>query len=75
MKAETISSRSRLVALLLSMLMLMGICGAHRLYAGRWVTAILQFITGGLFGIWQIIDIIRLLCGSLKDDEGRRIVR
>ncbi len=70
-----ISSKSRLVAILLSLLMLCGICGAHRLYAGRWVTALIQLSTFGLLGIWQVIDIARLLCGYFTDDEGRPIIR
>jgi len=75
MDKATVSSRSRLVALLLGLLMFAGICGAHRLYAGRRVSALFQFMTLGLFGLWQITDIIRLMCGSLRDDEGRRIAR
>lgn len=72
---EQISSRSRFVAFLLSLLMICGICGAHRLYAGRWGIALFQFLTAGLFGVWQVIDIILLLTGNMKDDEGRYVVR
>lgn len=75
MGSGEISSKSRLVAFLLGMLMLCGICGAHRLYVGRWVTALIQFATGGLLGIWQVIDMARLLCGYFTDDEGRPVIR
>lgn len=71
----SISSRSRLVTLLLSLLMFCGLCGIHRLYAGRLVTGILQLATGGLLGIWQVIDIVRILCGYFTDDEGLPVIR
>ena len=31
------------------LLTFLGIFGAHRLYMGKWVTAIIYFFTGGLF--------------------------
>lgn len=71
----SISSRSRLVTLLLSLLIFCGFCGIHRMYAGRWVTGIIQLVTGGLLGIWQVIDIVRILCGYFTDDEGLPIIR
>lgn len=68
-----VSERSRLTCLLLWFLCLFGFCGVHRIYAGKVVTGILQFITAGLFGIWQLIDLIRLLLGTFEDSEGRPI--
>ncbi len=34
-----------------------GIFGLHRLYMGKWVTAILYFLTGGLFLIGLLYDL------------------
>ena len=34
-----------------------GICGIHRFYLGRPVSALVQLFTIGLFGIWWLIDI------------------
>lgn len=67
------SPRSRTVTLVLALLGFSFVCGLHRLYAGKWVTFILQLITvGGLF-IWQIIDIVRIISGSFEDAQGRDI--
>lgn len=75
MSASEISPCSRLVTLLLSLLGLVAFFGIHRLYAGKWVTGILQFVTLGFFGIWQLIDVIRISMGSFTDAQGRRITR
>lgn len=72
---NTISPCSRTATLLLSFSILFGICGLHRFYAGKWFTGILQLITAGCFGIWQVIDIIRIIFGSFTDTEGRPIIR
>ena len=68
---NSISPLSRSTALLLSLLSFFGICGIHRFYAGRTITGILQLITFGLFGIWQLIDILCLIFGCFRDGEGR----
>jgi TM2 domain-containing membrane protein YozV len=38
------------------LLTFLGIFGAHRLYLGKWVTAILYFFTGGLFLLGVLYD-------------------
>lgn len=70
---EEISTRARSKTFLLSLLILLGFGGVHRIYAGKIWTGILQFVTGGGFVIWQIIDIIMILCGTFRDKEGRII--
>lgn len=70
---EEISTRARSKTFLLSLLILIGFGGVHRIYAGKIWTGILQFVTGGGFVIWQIIDIIMILCGAFRDKEGRII--
>lgn len=73
------SRKSRLVAFLLAFLI--GIFGAHRFYAGKTGTAVVQLIlTTSIFGVlisspWAFIDWIVILCGNFKDDEGRKITR
>lgn len=42
----------------------------HRLYLGYYGIAILQLITLGGFGIWWLIDLIRLFTGDLKPKNG-----
>ncbi len=38
------------------LLTFLGIFGAHRLYLGKWVTALLWFFTGGLFLLGYLYD-------------------
>ena len=67
------SHRSRFVTFLLSLLICCGIGGVHRIYAGKVITGIIQFCTGGGFLIWQIIDILRIVLGCFDDKEGKTI--
>jgi len=39
------------------LLCLVGVCGIHRFYAGKWVTGIIWLLTGGLFLVGQIVDL------------------
>ena len=50
-----------------------GIFGAHRFYAGKIWTGLLQFFTGGGGGIWLVIDWILILCREFTDKKGRKI--
>ncbi len=68
-----ISPLSRSTALILALLGFFLVCGLHRLYAGKVISGLLQLITVGFFGIWQIIDIFRLIFGSFEDSQGRTI--
>ena len=43
-----------LLALLLALLGFFLVCGLHRLYAGKVISGLLQLITVGFFGIWQV---------------------
>ncbi len=68
---QSSSDRRILPAFLLAFLL--GIFGAHRFYAGKIGTGILQMFTVGGLGIWLLIDWILILCGAFKDKEGRKI--
>ena len=67
----TVSDRRILPAFLLCLLL--GVFGAHRFYAGRIATGILQIVTVGGFGIWWLADVILLATGHFKDGDGARI--
>jgi hypothetical protein len=69
-----VSSYKRLWALILSGGSLIGICGLQRFYVGKIWTGILWFVTGGLFGIGQLVDIILILVGQFKDRYGLPLV-
>ena len=49
--------RSKGVSYLLWCLCLIGFCGMHRFYNGRWITGLIWFFTGGLLLIGQIVDL------------------
>lgn len=73
MPAADISSKSRLVALLLCFFF--GVLGVHRFYVGKVGTGILQLVTIGGIGIWAFIDLILIAVGSFTDKEGLRVFR
>ena len=61
--------RSILVAYILWFFL--GYLGIHRFYCGRYISGIIWFLTGGLFGIGWIIDIF-LIPGMVLDDNYQR---
>lgn len=67
------SEKSYVAAILLCFFL--GGLGIHRFYLGRIGTGILMILTLGGFGIWTIIDFVRIVIGSLRDAEGRPLAR
>ena len=51
----------------------LGVFGAHRFYAGKIGTGILELLTLGGFGIWWLVDIILIATGSFRDGDGQKI--
>jgi len=72
-KTETaaVSDKKRLLAAILCAAF--GIFGAHRFYAGKVRTGVLQLLTIGGLGIWYAIDFLIVLFGEFTDSEGRQI--
>jgi len=62
------SGKSQLVALLL--VIFVGVLGIHRFYLGHIGIGILMLLTGGVFGILALIDLIRIITGDLKPKDG-----
>lgn len=62
------SEKEWIVTLLLCLFL--GGVGAHRFYAGKVGTGILQLITLGGCGIWTLIDLIMILTEKFKDKDG-----
>jgi TM2 domain-containing membrane protein YozV len=48
-----------------------GFCGIHRFYAGKWMTGLLWVLTGGLCGIGQLIDLF-LMDGLIAEGNRRQ---
>jgi TM2 domain-containing membrane protein YozV len=71
MDTTEISSKSRLVALLLCFFL--GFLGVHRFYVGKVGTGILQVLTFGGLGIWALVDFIMIAVGSFRDADGLRV--
>jgi hypothetical protein len=65
------SEKSRGVALALCIPL--GVFGAHRFYAGKIGTALLQLCTIGGLGLWYLYDLILIAAGEFKDEEGRKL--
>ena len=60
--------KSQLVALLLCIFV--GNLGIHRFYLGYVWQGIVQLLTLGACGIWSLIDLIRIITGSLVPKDG-----
>jgi TM2 domain-containing membrane protein YozV len=67
---DRMSDRSLIVAGLLGLLGLVGLNGVHRFYTGHIVLGILMLITCGGCGIWQVIDVILVFAGAVRDVDG-----
>ena len=60
--------KSKLTAILLCFFL--GSLGIHRLYLGYTLIGVIQLLTFGGFIILEIVDLIMLIIGSLKNSEG-----
>jgi TM2 domain-containing membrane protein YozV len=64
--------KSKIAALLLCIFL--GGLGIHRFYVGKIGTGILWLLTGGLFGIGTLVDIIMIAVGKFTDKSGAALV-
>lgn len=69
-----VSHKSRIMAIILCCIGFFAVGGLHRFYAGKLGTGILWLLTGGLFGIGTIIDLVKLALGTFTDGAGLPIV-
>lgn len=66
------SHLSRSVAFILAGLL--GIFGAHRFYAGRYLTGMVMLLTLGGALIWWMVDMMLIAVGEFRDSEGYRLI-
>lgn len=69
---EEVSDRSRLIALLLCIFL--GYLGLHRFYVGKIFTGIVWLLTGGIFGVGYVIDLVLIAAGAFRDCDGMRLI-
>ena len=62
------SEKNFVVAILLCIFL--GVLGAHRFYAGKIETGLIQLFTLGGLGVWVLIDLIMIIIGKFTDSEG-----
>lgn len=60
--------KSKMVALLLCIFL--GGLGIHRFYVGKIGTGFIWFLTGGLFVVGWVIDVILIITGAFRDKAG-----
>ena len=56
--------------LLVHVILCLGTLGVHYFYVGKIGMGLLYLLTGGLFGIGWIVDIIRIIAGIFRDKDG-----
>jgi TM2 domain-containing membrane protein YozV len=62
------SGKSQIIALVLALVV--GGLGIHRFYLGYIWQGVVQLLTFGGFGIWALIDLIRIITGDLQPKDG-----
>ena len=67
--SDIYSNKNKWVALILALFF--GVFGIHKFYVGKIGMGILYLLTGGLFYIGVIVDLVIILTGSAKDSEGK----
>lgn len=68
-KAAKGGGKSQLIALILCVVV--GGLGIHRFYLGYIWQGVVQLLTAGGCGVWALIDLVRIIMGTLEPKDGR----
>ena len=67
---EFSSPYNRDTVMFLCVIGFLGLSGLHRFYVGRWKGGVLFLLTGGIFGIGTIIDLVKICRNRFEDEDG-----
>lgn len=70
---EAVSDKSKSTSIILAAIGFFGLGGLHRFYVGKPLSGILYLISGGLFGIGTLVDILKLASGTFSDGSNKLI--
>lgn len=68
MSAEPKKKQTTLI--LAALLYIIGLGGIHRIYTGHTMIGIVQLLTAGGCGFWQLWDLIQIFQGKFLDANG-----
>ena len=66
---QRVSPYKKSIAFILCLPGFVGIGGLQRLYVRSWFTGIVYLLTGGLFGIGTIVDMVLIFTGNFRDSN------
>lgn len=72
--APTIVNKQRHFLAVFFLSFMWGTFGVDRFYLGKIWTGILKLVTFGGFGLWTIIDLSRIMSGTMRDKQGNEML-
>ncbi|WDI35121.1 TM2 domain-containing protein [Entomospira entomophila] len=73
-RASIHKTHNKHIALIFCIIGLLGISGLHHFYTGRFGMGIIYLLTGGLFLVGTIVDIVLILNGTYRDANGHYLI-
>jgi hypothetical protein len=72
---QKLEGKNWTATLLFCLLGIIMLNGVQRFYTGNWIIGLIQLLTLGGLGIWQLIDLILIIAGAYRDARGRLLVK
>ncbi|NIZ46615.1 NINE protein [Entomospira nematocerorum] len=67
---HTYTTYNKQIALIFCIIGLLGISGLHHFYTRRFTMGIIYLLTGGLFLVGTLVDIVLIINGNYRDSNG-----